>query len=197
MRRSLTLVAVLVIALLLVPAAFAAGHGKGKAHAKTAKSKAAKAKAKGKNKFQLNGIVQPAPVPTADPGDGTDPSGDATTTEGTDTPTVLYVLVKSGTKTVKPFGQVLQVQIADGARFVDATVDQADGTEGADVPLTLADIVAGARVHLGGVIDRSDPLHPVFIARKVILQRLPEVAPDPEPAPTDTPAPEPSPTQGA
>ena len=204
MRRPLLLVAVLVVALLLVPVALAAGHGKGKAHkahTKTTKVAKGKAKAKGKNRFQLNGVVQPAP--TTEPGDGTGtaPTGpDATADPGDGTGTAvtdaLLVLVTSGSRTVKAFrGQVLPVQIAPNARFVYATAGSADGAGDADGPLTLADIVAGARVHLGGVIDRSKPLEPVFIARRVILQRLPVAAPaetpSSEPSPSDPLSPEP------
>ncbi len=171
MRRSAALILVLVLALAVTPLALAS-NGKGKAHkghGKQAKTQT-KAKAKGKNKFQLNGVVVP---------------GDAVA--GT-----LTVTVKAGSKTVKAFrGLPLTVTIAADARFVDSTADDATTTDPAAPPLTLADLVAGARVHLGGTIDRTDPANPVFVATKVIVQSLPQVVPTlaPEPTPTDSATP--------
>ena len=187
MKRTLALVAVLVAALTVSPTALAGGHAKGKTHKKPHHAKAAKAKARGRNKFQLNGTVV---------------SLDTTATDGA--AGSLTVTVKTGTKTVRAYrGQELTVLVAQNARFVDATPDADDTTATADASgatttdpvtppaLTLVDLVAGARVHLGGVIDRTGPAHPVLIARKVILQRLPDTAP-PEPAPPGSAPPEPT-----
>jgi hypothetical protein len=172
MKRSSALIVVLIVALAFVPMAFAAGKGKGhgKGHG------AVHGKAKGKNKFQLNGVVF-----------------SADTTGGS-----LVVTVKSGSKTVKAFrGLQLPVLIAPNARFVDATsADDGtadDATAPSPAPLTLADLVTGARVHLGGTIDRTDQTNPVFTATKIILQALPFATPTP--TPTDvTPTPDPSPS---
>jgi hypothetical protein len=125
--------------------------------------------AHGKAKFQLNGVVV-----SADPATGS-----------------LVVKVKSGSKTVKQFrGQELTLLVDPEARFVDGTAD--DSGE-ASATLTLADLVAGARVHLGGRIDRTDPANPVFVARKVIVQRWPAVvAPEPSPSPSVEPSVEPT-----
>lgn len=125
----------------------------------------------GKNKFQLNGKVV-----------SFDAAGGS-----------LVVIVKSGSKTVKSYrGQELPLVVDPAARVVDSTGDEASGDT--DAPGTLDMLVADARVHLGGRIDRTDPANPVFIATKVIIQWLPEVVPEPEPAPTDTPTPDPSDT---
>jgi hypothetical protein len=114
--------------------------------------------ANGKKKFQLNGVVVSADTATGS----------------------LVVLVKRGSKAVKPYrGKELTLLVDPEARFVD----RSGGDSGADpVTLTLADLVAGTRVHLGGRIDRTDPANPVFIARKVLVKRFPEVVP-PEPTP--------------
>jgi len=108
----------------------------------------------GKAKFQLNGVVV-----SADPATG-----------------ALVVKVKCGSKTVKQFrGQELPLLVDPEARYVDGTAD--DDADGVPATLTLADLVAGTRVHLGGRIDRTDPVNPVFTARKVIVQCLPAVVP--------------------
>ena len=116
-----------------------------------------KGHAKGKNKFQLNGIV-------------------VSTTAATDTtPGAIVVKVKSGTWTVKKFrGQERSFVVSATAKMIDATVDPA-------VPATLDLFVAGAKVHLGGTIDRGltpeDPATWVLTANKLILQELPAPAP--------------------
>jgi len=153
MRRTIAIVVVLIVALAVVPLALASnGKGKhGKAHDKHGK-------AHGKNKFQLNGVVVSVVLP------------------GETEPGSLTVTVKSGSKTVKAFrGLPLTLTVAPNARFVDATADESDeATDATAPPLTLADLVPGARVHLGGTIDRKvDPW--VFTATKVILQSLPAV----------------------
>ena len=101
--------------------------------------------AKGKCKFQLNGVVV-----------------------STETPGTIVVKVKSGTKTVKALrGQELSLIVSPSARMIDATVDPC-------APATIEAFVVGAKVHIGGTIDRSDPVNnPVFTATKLILQKLP------------------------
>ncbi len=100
--------------------------------------------AKGKNKFQLNGVVVSA-----------------------DTPGSMVVKVKSGTRTVKRFrGEALTLVVSPGAKMIDATVDP-------HAPATLDMFIAGAKVHVGGTIDRTDKDNPVFTATKLILQKLP------------------------
>ena len=149
MKRTIAIVVVLIVALAVVPLALAS-NGKGK-----------HGKAHGKNKFQLNGVVVSV-VP-----------------QGETEPGSLIVTVKSGSKTVKAWrGEPLTLIVAPNARFVDSTADESDeATEATAPPLTLADLVPGARVHLGGKIDRSkEPM--VFTATKVILQSLPEVLPE-------------------
>ena len=158
MKRTVAIVVVLIVALAVAPLALASnGKGKhGKAHDKHGK-------AHGKNKFQLNGVVVSVVLPgEAEPGS-------------------LTVTVKSGSKTVKAWRnqplKPLTLTVAPNARFVDATADESDeATDATLAPLTLADLdlVEGARVHLGGKIDRNaEPA--VFTATKVILQSLPEV----------------------
>jgi hypothetical protein len=146
MKRTIAIVVVLIVALAVVPLALAS-NGKGK-----------HGKAHGKNKFQLNGVVVSVVLPV-----DTEPGS-------------LTVIVKSGSKTVKAFrGLPLTLIVAPNARFVDATADESDeATDATLAPLTLADLdlVEGARVHLGGKIDRNaEPA--VFTATKVILQSLP------------------------
>jgi len=146
MKRTIAIVVVLIVALAVVPLALAS-NGKGK-----------HGKAHGKNKFQLNGVVVSVVLPF-----DTEPGS-------------LTVIVKSGSKTVKAFrGLPLTLIVAPNARFVDATADESDeATDATLAPLTLADLdlVEGARVHLGGKIDRNaEPA--VFTATKVILQSLP------------------------
>jgi hypothetical protein len=156
MKRTVAIVVVLIVALAVAPLALASnGKGKhGKAHDKHGK-------AHGKNKFQLNGVVVSVVLPgEAEPGS-------------------LTVTVKSGSKTVKAWRnqplKPLTLVVALDARFVDSTADESDeATDATAAPLTLADLVPGARVHLGGTIDRKvDPW--VFTATKVILQSLPAV----------------------
>ena len=106
---------------------------------------------KGKHKFQLNGVVV-----STDAAAGT-----------------MVVKVKSGTWTVKKFRTMklpLPLTVSPTARMSDATVDPA-------VPATLDSFVAGAKVHIGGTIDRADPANPVFTATKLILQKLPAPVP--------------------
>jgi hypothetical protein len=162
MKRTLAIVVVLIVALAVVPLALASnGKGKhGKAHHKHGKAHHKHGKAHGKNTFQLNGVVVSV-VPPGDPEPGS-----------------LTVTVKSGSKTVKAWrGLDLTLIVTPNARFVDSTADDCDeATDPATPPLTVADLVPGARVHLGGTIDRTvDPW--VFTATKVILQSLPEVVP--------------------
>ena len=161
MKRTVAIVVVLIVALAVAPLALASnGKGKhGKAHDKHGK-------AHGKNKFQLNGVVVSVVLP------------------GETEPGSLTVTVKSGSKTVKAYrGLPLTLIVAPDARFVDSTADESDeAIDAAAPPLTLADLllVEGARVHLGGTIDRSkEPA--VFTATKVILQSLPEVLPEVDP----------------
>ena len=123
----------------------------------------------GKAKFQLNGVVV-----SADPATG-----------------ALVVKVKCGNKPVKQFrGLELTLLVDPEARFVDGV---ADDTGAVPAVLTLADLVAGTRVHLGGRIDFTDPANPVFVAMKVIVQRWPAVVP-PEPTPEPSPSPSVEPT---
>jgi hypothetical protein len=120
--------------------------------------------ANGHGKFQLNGTVVSADAATGS----------------------LVVTVKCGSKPVKQFrGLDLTLVVAPDARMID-------GTGETDVAITVADLVAGARVHVGGRIDRTDPANPVFVATKVIVQRWPAVEPTPDP--TDTPTPDPTDT---
>ena len=81
--------------------------------------------------------------------------------------TTLTVIVKSGSKTIKAYrGKTISVQVDPKAKLINATVDPS-------VPLTLDQLVKGAKVHLGGIIDKStDPA--TFIVTKVILQKLPK-----------------------
>ena len=149
MKRTVAIVVVLIVALAVAPLALAS-NGKGK-----------HGKAHGKNKFQLNGVVVSVVLP------------------GETEPGSLTVTVKSGSKTVKAWRnqplKPLTLVVALDARFVDSTADESDeATDATAAPLTLADLVPGARVHLGGTIDRKvDPW--VFTATKVILQSLPAV----------------------
>jgi len=97
--------------------------------------------------------------------------------DATTAPAMLVVTVKSGSKTIKAYRhQQITVQADPAAKLIDATVDPA-------ATLTLDQLVAGAKVHLGGTIDRSsDPA--TFTAKKVILQKLPAPAPSPSVTPT-------------
>jgi hypothetical protein len=96
----------------------------------------------GHGKFQLQGTVA-----------STDP---ATST--------LVVLVKAGSKQVKSYrGLELTLTVAAGARiFAD--------NDSTAMPLTQADVLPGAVVHVGGTIDRTDPTALVYSAGKVIVQ---------------------------
>jgi hypothetical protein len=114
----------------------------GHGDAKAGKAKAGKAK--GKAKFQCQ-----AKVVSVDPVTG-----------------ALVATVKSGSKTIKAYrDKQITLRIDPKAKLVNATVDPS-------VPLTLDQLKPGARVHLGGTIDRSQP-DPAFTATKVVLQRLP------------------------
>jgi len=79
----------------------------------------------------------------------------------------LEVTVTAGSKTVKAYrGKRVVVQVDPKAKLINATVDPS-------VPLTLGQLVAGAKVHLGGTIDKkTDP--DTFTATKVVLQKLPK-----------------------
>lgn len=78
----------------------------------------------------------------------------------------LDAIVTSGSNTIKAYrGQKITVQVDPKAKLINATVNPS-------VPLTLDQLVAGAKVHLGGTIDRSGDAV-TFTATKVILQRLP------------------------
>jgi hypothetical protein len=106
-----------------------------------------KPQAKGKSKFELNGTVTTAA------------SGG-----------IIVVKVKSGTKTVKAYLRTdLELTIDEKAKLVDGTGDES-------VPTTIDAFVEGSKVHVGGVINRDDPKNPEFIAKRLILQKLP-VAP--------------------
>jgi hypothetical protein len=75
----------------------------------------------------------------------------------------LEVTITAGSKTVKAYrGKKITVQVDPKAKLINATVDPS-------VPLTLDQLVAGAKVHLGGTIDKNK-----FTATKVILQKLPK-----------------------
>ena len=75
----------------------------------------------------------------------------------------LEVTVTAGSKTIKAHrGKKITVQVDPKAKLINATVDPS-------VPLTLDQLVAGAKVHLGGTIDKNK-----FTATKVILQKLPK-----------------------
>ena len=114
--------------------------------------------ANGKNKFQLNGKVV-----STDPATGT-----------------IVVTVKSGTRTLRGFrGTELTMTVAPNAKLLDATVDPTAST-------TLDAFVVDAKVHIGGTIDRTDPLNHVFTAKRLILQKRP-VAPPTSPGPVVTP----------
>ncbi len=79
----------------------------------------------------------------------------------------LEVTVTAGSKTIKAYrGKRVTVQVDPKARLINATVDPS-------VALDLDQLVAGAKVHLGGTIDKkTDP--DTFTATKVILQKLPK-----------------------
>lgn len=104
-------------------------------------------KPQGKSKFELNGTVTTAA------------SGG-----------IIVVKVKSGTKTVKAYLRTdLELTIDEKARFVDGAGDKSE-------PTTTDVFVEGSKVHVGGIINRDDPKNPEFIAKRLILQKLP-VAP--------------------
>jgi hypothetical protein len=114
--------------------------------------------AHGKKKFQLNGVVV---------------SGDSAGGS-------LVVLVKRGSKTVKLFrGKELTLRVDAEARIVAHPGDDSEEP----VVLTLADLVAGMRVHVGGRIDRTDPANPVFIAKRIIVKPAPQTTTSPSPSP--------------
>jgi hypothetical protein len=79
----------------------------------------------------------------------------------------LEVTVTAGSKTIKAYrGKKITVQVDPKAKLINATVDPS-------VALTLDQLVAGAKVHLGGTVDKkTDP--DTFTATKVILQKLPK-----------------------
>jgi len=79
----------------------------------------------------------------------------------------VTVTVRSGSKTIKAYrGKQITVQVDAKAKLINATVDPS-------VALTLDQLVAGAKVHLGGTIDKkTDP--DTFTVTKVILQKLPK-----------------------
>ena len=79
----------------------------------------------------------------------------------------LEVTVTAGSKTVKAYrGKRVAVRVDPKAKLINATVDPS-------VPLTLNQLVIGAKVHLGGTIDKkTEP--DTFTATKVILQKLPK-----------------------
>lgn len=121
--------------------------------------------AHGKSKFQLVGKVSAVDAVTG----------------------TLTVKVKSGTKTIRAFrGSDLELSLADGAK-VRLIVD------GEAVPATLADLAVGAKVKVGGTIDRSGA-KPVCVAKKVLAHAAPVVVePTPGPTPTDDPTVDPTP----
>ena len=88
-----------------------------------------------------------------------------------DTPAAgpLVVTVKSGTKTMRASlgTPEILVQVDPNAKLINATGDLS-------AALTLDQLKAGAKVHLGGTIDRSTSPW-TFTATKVILQKLPAV----------------------
>lgn len=79
----------------------------------------------------------------------------------------LEVTVTAGSKTVKAYrGEKLILKVDPKAKLINKTVDPS-------VALTLDRLVEGAKVHLGGTIDKkTDP--DTFTATKVILQKLPK-----------------------
>jgi len=79
----------------------------------------------------------------------------------------LEATVTSGSTTIKSYrGKKITLQVDPKAKLIDATVDPS-------VPLALDQLVTGAKVHLGGSIDKkTDP--DTFTATKVILQKLPK-----------------------
>jgi len=164
MKRPLAMVTVLAVVLVAVPLALAGGGNGG------GTGGGGHGWTWGHAKFQLNGtIVSVDPITGA-----------------------LVVKVKCGSRTVKPFrGQELPLVVDSEARIRDAAAADEDGEP---VLLTVADLVAGARVHVGGRIDRTDPADPVFVARKIIVQRWPAVVPptpEPSPSPSEEPTVEP------
>jgi hypothetical protein len=150
MRKWLPLAIALALLLTLTPFALAAG--KGKAHpAHKAAHAHAQGKAKGKNKFQCEAAVFSV--------DGAN--------------SALVVDVKSGSKTVRAFcGTELPLSVAATAKLIADT----GGTQGT---FALGDLQPGALVHVGGTIDRSNPAAPVYVATKIILQRLPQATATP------------------
>ncbi len=104
--------------------------------------------ARGHDKFQLEGIV-------------------AVATPDAQTPSTITVTVKSGTRTIKQFRtKDLALTVAPDARIVQ---DMADGSS---VAITIDKVAAGARVHVGGNIDRTSVANPVFVARKIIVHAV-------------------------
>jgi hypothetical protein len=91
----------------------------------------------------------------------------------------LVVTVKSGSKTLRAYGEQITVQVDPKAKLINASVDPA-------VPLTLDQLVPDATVHLGGtiVLSQSAVDTPVFTATKVILQKLPAATPTSSSSPT-------------
>ena len=149
-------------------AAGKADKANGKADKAAGKADKAKAHGNGGSKFQLEGVVV---------------SFDAATQ-------TLVVTVKSGSKTIKAFrGLPLTIIVAADARMVDGSSESGPG-------LTAEALTAGSKVHVGGVIDRTDPAAAVFTATKVILQvaAAPIVEPTIEPTvePTVDPSVEPT-----
>jgi hypothetical protein len=79
----------------------------------------------------------------------------------------LEVTVTAGSKTIKAFrGKKITVRVDSEAKLMNATVDPS-------VPLVLDQLVAGAKVHLSGTIDKKTD-HDRFTATKVILHKLPK-----------------------
>ena len=122
--------------------------------------------ANGKTKFQLVGTVSMDPV------------------EGT-----LTVTVKSGTKTVKAFresGEPMPIVVTAGTK-IRLIVD------GEAVAVDLGQLGVGAKVKIGGTIDRTDPDALVYTAVRVLAHPAPVVVeplPEPTPEPGEEPAPE-------
>jgi hypothetical protein len=168
------IIAGLILLLAIAPLAAAKDHGKAhpahkaKAAQKNHKTKPAQPKAKaapkakGKNKFQCEAQVV---------------SDDGAT---------LVVMVKSGSATVRAF------RGGDLTLSIPATAKLVVGQSAATGSFTLSNLPPGAIVHVGGTIDRTNPVALVYVATKIILQRLPQTTPTPAPSDSASPSPEPS-----
>jgi hypothetical protein len=98
----------------------------------------------------------------------------------------LTVHVKSGTKTIRPYRHTdLVLTLTDTAVVRLVTDDEAS-------VVTLAELSVGAKVKVGGLIDRSGDA-PVFFAKRVLAHQAPAAAPTPEPTPEPTPSDQPTP----